>query len=434
MNRILLIWGLLLPGILFAQTKPSAPAASAPKKLSKTRIQPVLGFQLWGTYTMGQKIYQQEEQAYQRVDDRFNLQLRRSRLGVKGQFTPRLKYNFTAALDLLGRDVLAATEAGANNGASPAFRLWNAYLQWQIKPQSQALNLVAGYFTPQMGRESMTSALRSTSMEKAWSQNYLRTHLTGIGPGRAMGLNLGGLLPAKNGTFTLGYDLGIFNPIYQSYGGNSTGSQYAPLLVGRLAAYLGQPESSTYTTGHKVNYLGKRKGLTFALAGASQGATDLFEANYAYGADFLLNLGPWNLDGDWSLMLRKGRRPSLQGSRSFTYQAQTGYLRLSYNISLHKQYVLEPLLMFVHFQGGMSESEQLDAQAVGEKAGKDQTLDAGLNLYLNPNLKLSLHYTLRQGAAGAAGPGNTLNHYFNQPKVGPIQRGDWLGLGMVAVF
>ena len=161
------------------------------KKLEDFKLKPSIGLQLWSSYTIGEEVYDKSLGKYKSVDDRLNFQIRRTRLGFSGQPYGHLLFKFDAALDLVGRDLLSGTEAGANNGASPQFRLWNAWLQWKIKKGSEKFNLVAGYLPPQIGRESITSALRSTSMEKSWSQNYLRRHLVGIGPGRAMGVNLG---------------------------------------------------------------------------------------------------------------------------------------------------------------------------------------------------------------------------------------------------
>jgi hypothetical protein len=45
-----------------------------------------------------------------------------------------------------------------------------------------------------------------------------------------------------------------------------------------------------------------------------------------------------------------------------------------------------------------------------------------------------MHYTFRKGDAGEAGSGAAVNNYFFQSGVGPILRGDWLGLGLVAIM
>ncbi len=404
------------------------------EKLKDFKIQPTLGFQLWGTYTNGEELYNEDVGRYENIDNRVNFQIRRTRIGLKGQPYENLKFNLTGALDLVGRDILAGTEGGGNNGGSPSFRVWNAYVQWRVRNNDEALNLVVGYLPAQIGRESMTSALRSTSMEKAWSQNYLRRHLTGIGPGRAVGVNLGGILLPEKGKIGIGYDVGIYNPVFEGFSGNSIGKHFSPLLVGRLAWHIGDPEFKKYTISHKVNYFGKRNGLTVAIAGATQGETDLFLQNQALGIDVLFNWGNLNIDGDWTILSRGGERLLEDEIRAFTSTSNTGYIRASYNLVLPNQFVLEPVVMLVQFNGALDAIEQADASSVGALHGTDQSLDFGFNLYPNPDLKLSLHYTFRRGDAGAVGDGAKINNYFYQSGAGAIHRGEWLGMGLIAIF
>jgi hypothetical protein len=61
-------------------------------------------------------------------------------------------------------------------------------------------------------------------------------------------------------------------------------------------------------------------------------------------------------------------------------------------------------------------------------------MDLGANIYWNPDFKISLHYTWRWGDAGATAAGATFNNYFRQSGLGAIERGDWLGLGLVVVI
>lgn len=401
------------------------------KKLEQFKLQPILGFQMWGTYTHGAELFNSTTQQYESVDDRFNAQIHRTRLGVKGQPYPHLKFNLTAALDFVGRDQLSAVEAGANNGAGPRFNIWHAFLQWKLSANNEAANLVFGYFTPMIGREALSSALRSPSMEKAWSQNYLRRHLVGTGPGRAAGINLGGLLNKKDSDskFQFGYDIGVFNTTFQNFSGNSSGTKWSPLVVSRLVLYFGDPELSQYGIGHKFNYFGKRKGLSLAFSGATQGETDLFLNNQAAGMDVLFNWGKFNFDAEWTYLWRTGNT----NNEEFTLSSSTGYLRLGYNINLKKGYVLEPLLNWVQFNGVTSLKEQNQAAAVGALSGTDSYMDIGFNFYFNPDLKISLHYTLRDGDAGDMGAGFTGNNYFTQGGL-VIRRGSWLGLGLVAIL
>lgn len=397
-------------------------------------IQPFLMTQFWSSYSMDMEVYDEELEKYVPVDDRLNFQLRRMRLGFRAQPYEQLKFVFVGAYDLIGRDLLAAHVGSPNNGSVPNFGVWDAFLQYKISPNSERFNLVAGYFRPQFSRESITSGWSTNSMEKSMSQTYIRRHLVGSGPGRAPGLNLGGLL--KGEKIGLNYNLGLFTPLYHALGGNSTGTSFSPLLSGRAVLYLGQPESNTYKIGYDINYFNQRKGLSLGLAGAWQGETDLFSQSAALGLDLLFNWGPLNLDADWNFMSREGEETDEEnGRQTFNYQSNTGHVRLGYNLILAGKYFIEPVFMVMQFNGGLTEEEQAHAKKLGAFSGKERTYDVGLNWYLNKKrLKLLLHYTWREGNPGAAGAGATVNQYFSQGGLGAIRRGNWLGLGLHAIF
>jgi len=405
------------------------------KKIENWRIQPVIGLQIWSSYTFDAEAYNEETGEYEAADNRINSQIRRTRLGLKGQPFTHLKFAVVTSLDLVGRDLLAGTEGGANNGGSPNFRIWNAYLQWKVSGQYDGLHLTVGYIVPQIGRESITSALRVSSMEKSWSQNYIRRHLTGTGPGRTVGLNIGGMFHSNSQNVKWSYNVGIFTPTFHALDGNSTGLKSSPLFTGRMAVHFGDPEFEDYTLSHKVNYFGKRKGLTIAIAGAQQGRTDLFTENKAYGMDWLFNWDDWNISGEWIVLQRSGEE--MQGDqviRKIDSDSHTGFVRIGRNISLKNRKVLEPVLTFVQFSGTLDASEQKDANTLNAFTGKDQYVEASLNYYINPKLKLSLGITLRSGEAGEIDQGTTFNNYYYQSGVGAIHRGHWLGVGVVAIF
>lgn len=398
------------------------------------KIEPFLMAQLWSSYTFGQEVFNEESGLYEQVNNRANFTFRRARLGFRVQAYNNLKFTLVAAYDGIGRDVMTGLVGGANNGSLPELDIWDAFLQWKISRNNETLNLVGGYFRPQMSRESITSGWSVNSMEKAMSQNYIRRHLVGYGPGRALGLNLGGLWLSDNQDLGLNYNLGIFNPVYLANSGNSQGSKFAPLLVGRLVLNIGDPEMDRYKIGYDINYYGQRRGLSLGLSGSWQGETQLFKSSYATEMDFLLNMGPLNLDGEWNLMWRQGQRSLGENQiRSFTYASNAGHLRVGYNVVLGNLF-LEPSFMVMEFIGAKSDLEQADAKAVGSYSGSEATYDLGVNWYLNKKrLKLMLHYTWREGDAGDAGDageGATVNQFFSQSGVGAIQRGDWLGVGM----
>jgi hypothetical protein len=392
------------------------------------KVKVSLGFQIWSTYTISQELYDNEQLGYVSVDNRLNTQIRRSRLSITGQPYERLKFKLTASLDLVGRDVNTATQGGSNNGNMPAFGLWNLYLQWSPL-HADYLHITGGYQPPQIGRESITAALRSTSFEKSWSQNYLRRTLVGRGPGRAMGLNIGGQ-KSFTSDIHMSYDVGVFSPQAFTSISNSQGIKASLLWTSRFVFFLGDPESSSYTLSHKVNYFGQRNGLSIAAVAAYQGDSDLFDSNKAYGFDILFNRGMINIDGEWTWLERTGGSVD----ESIAVPSHTGYARVGYNIPLNNGAYVEPVLMYVWFNGPTSFVDQGYAQAVGAFAGQDEIWDFGVNYHINQNLKISVSYTKNWGSSGDSVEAPTFNNYFRNSDKAPIMRGDLIGLAVVAIF
>ena len=391
--------------------------------LADYHIVPSLGLQSWATYTMGMEVLDAESGTYRAVDNRLNFQLRRTRLALTGQPYTRLRFSFVTALDQLGSDALAATQAGTTNGLAVNFRVWNAWMQYQVKPQSDGLYLLGGYFVPPVGRETTTPALRSTSFEKAGSQFYLRRHLLNSGPGRGYGVLLAGQQHAASGKFHLTYEAALTNPAFTGFDGNSAGEAYSPLVSGRFSVHLGDPEAVTYTINRKVNYFGKRSGLTVAVAGGRQGASELFGRNGVYGLEWLANHRGWQLDGEWLRLFR--------ASGGSAYRARTGYLRLGRNIRLPREWILEPVAMLWWFDGPEGGPRLAQANSLNTFTGRDRGVDVGVNWYLNPDCRLSIFYANRQGTGVADGDATTRNTYFQQAGIGGIRRGSYLGLGYI---
>ncbi|GAB5553847.1 MAG: hypothetical protein Sapg2KO_34380 [Saprospiraceae bacterium] len=408
--------------LLFAQENQSSKWA---KILENYQIKASAGLQFMGTYTLNQKIYDPGTNRYEKVDNRWNLQMRRFRFNLTGQAYPSLTFKFTGAIDLVGRDVLSATVGGANNGRAPNFGLWNAYLQWRLLTQNEGLFLTFGYLSPQISRASLNSAMRATSFEKSWVQNYMRRTLVGTGPGRAPGINLGGQLTPSN-TFAVSYDFGLFNPVNNGPLPNTQGLSASPLLTARLVFHFGDPETKNYSLSHRTNYFGQRNGLSFALAASHRGASDLFDRSQTIGADFLLNLGHFNLDGEWNYLIRE--------SQENTSQANVGYFRFSYSIPLEQQAHLEPVFMYVRLNGALDRVGQESAKILGAFAGSNEILDWTINYYFNPNFKLAFSFTKNIGNSGEAAPGSLLNNHYAQNGIGAIERGDLIGLGMTLIL
>lgn len=410
----LLLWGagLLGQGIQFDQ--------------SKITIQPVMIFQGWAVYTSGTELYNELQQRYEPVDNRLNFQLRRTNFGFRGTAYDRFTFSFVGTADFVGRDVLSGAVGAANNGADPFFRLWIATLKWKALASSDLLHVTFGYMPPQVSRESISSGFRISSFEKSWSQNYIRRHTVGTGPGRAIGVNIGGMQNWEENKLAISYNIGLFNPTRATFGGNSTGVAHALLFAYRFAAHIGDPEFATYSMGRKSNYFGKRKGLTLAASGSQNGEMASWKTNRSYGFDILFNWSNFNLSGEWMRLFR-GAATSVS-SRSFA-----GFIRASYNLPTGNV-IFEPTLNYVFFQGETSQNGQDAARFLGMPYGEDHYWEIVLNAHFNPNTKLSLAYVLRNGNPGFYELGSTANNYFFQGGVGPFHRGDYLGLGFVFIL
>lgn len=387
--------------------------------------------QLWSIYSTDFEVFNTISNIYEPIDDRFNVSLRRARVVFSGEPYPRLQYTVALFYDQIGRDLLSSG-IGVTNRADPAVGIWDAFFQWKATPKNEAVNIVAGWFRPQIQRESITSAWAVNSFEKSMSQNYVRNQLVGTGPGRAGGINFGGLINGKK--MGILYNLGLFNPVTTGFSASSSGKEFSPLLAGRLVLTLGDPEMQKYGISYETNFFNRRKGLSIDFNAATQGRTDQFASARTVGAGFLLNYGRLNLDGEWFWMARGGERSNAGGQPGFTTRSQTGHIRAGFNIPAGR-FVLEPTVMAMHFQGPMSPQGQTNAAAVKSSAGNETTYDLGMNWYLDrKNLRLMLHYTFRDGNPGAAGDGATVNAFFSQNGVGAIRRGNWLGLGLNAIF
>lgn len=339
-------------------------------------------------------------QALERIDNRLNVYLRRARLGFSGEPYGGLRYQLSLAYDNLGKDDFSAA-VGRENMAT--FGVLDAFLTWRIS-RKDWLHLSAGYFRPQIGRESITSAFQVNSYEKSISQTYLRQHLVGQSNGRSNGISIGGQW-RNTPNFTINYTLGFFNTPRHS------GAKWAALYTGRLLLMFGEPESVSYQLNHKANYFGKRQGFSIALVGSQQGVTERFEQSQTVGLDVLLNLGQFNFSGEWHWLRRQLGQRWLEN--------QTGFARMGYNIILLKKYVLEPSLMISLMRGRADIGSE-----TGFFSGNDEVIDVGINWYLaEQKLKLNLHYVWQNGDANSLiSDGQTFRH------------GNYSGLGLQFLF
>lgn len=385
-------------------------------------VEPVVSMQFWGAYTIGQEVYSDADGRYMPVDNRLNFQLHRSRLGLKGSVNNRFKYNFLSSIDFVGRDLLSGTIGGTNNGASPQFRLWNAFISYQLIEESDLLHIRAGYLVPEVSRESITSPFKVNSFEKSWTQNYIRRHITGIGPGRSNGINIGGMYHVNPGVLAISYDIGAFNPIFTDLNSNSAGQMSSNLFTYRVAIHVGDPEGENYSKGRVSTYFGKRKGVTVAVSQSHQGTVEMWDNNNLLSLDILANYGPWNLTSEWAKL---SRSKDLSKSVSYTWMA-----RMSYNIPVGTKNI-DIALSRMHFGGPLSQREQEQAFELKDFTGEDSYTELVFNFYASKQTKLSLAYTWRSGTPGFYDNPALGNNYFEQGGVTSIKRGDYLGAGLI---
>lgn len=394
----------------------------------KPKVVTVAALQFWASYTFDEYVYDSDLKSYRKQNPLTNFQIRRSRIGSKVKVDKNLFIVLIGAFDLVGRNPLSGTEGGSNNGGSPHFRLWNAYAKYRISKGSEKLYIVAGYMVPQFGRESTTSAFRVNSFEKSWSQNYVRRHLVNTGPGRAVGMNVGGLFVKKNRFVNYSYQLGVFTPISSSIQLNFSETHQFPLSAIRFTLHLGDPEFTSYTITRKENYQGNRKGLSIGVNGASQYNTEVFDQNSAIGIDFLLNYNAFNLSGEWIYLTRNKQEESIELATEF----QVGYVRFAYNIGLANGSVLMPSISYTYLLAPISSNSQKMAIDLESFAGTEHQIELGIHYHINSHIKLSAGITLRRANAGGLDQIADFNNYFFQNEVGKIKRGDWFGLGMQA--
>ena len=88
-------------------------------------------------------------------------------------------------------------------------------------------------------------------------------------------------------------------------------------------------------------------------------------------------------------------------------------------------------MAYVFFDGPIDARGQADAASLGTFAGTDNYFEITLNYYVSSKVRLSLAYTLRNGDEGAVAPTTVNNNYFQQGSVGTIQRGNYLGFGLL---
>jgi hypothetical protein len=379
--------------------------------------------QFWSVYTQNEI-----DKSGKSVNDRVDFYIRRGRFGADGNLTNKLSYNVTFAFDNTGKDQYSGTFGTAQSSANKDFYLFDAFATYSLHPRFA--NITFGYFRPQVGRENITSKFQINSIETALTNFYQRTHLIGRSSGRETGVNLGGLY--QHGWIGVNYNLGIFDPNYETIAGVANGGKYfSPLYTGRLAISFGDPEMKTYGLGYKINYFNERKGVTVSANYAIQGRTNEtwviannkyfggFKQNSLTGFDLLFNWKNLSVDAEYELLSRSfsdtlySHHQDILAGKSYT--DNVWHIRAGYTVKVFNKYLIEPCVMYSKFEG--------DAKSIIYPNGSDNVLDGGINFYINKNnLKLNLHYVSSWGASKSM--------YSS----GKDQRGDVIVLGFQYIY
>jgi hypothetical protein len=315
------------------------------------------------------------------IDKRNDLYFRRGRLGLEGKLRADMSFNLSIAYDGIGKDPYTPTAGTPNAGDNRDLFIWDASWIWSFSPE---FNLVFGYFRPQVGKEQISSEFYMLSLDKSLADIQPRQHLLARSAGRETGANIGGL--CLHDGWSLNYNVGMFDPSSKSIVGN--GTKWSPLLTGRIAFTVGDPEMKQYKISYVQSYYGKRNGTTLGINGARQGATEIFSYNTLYGVDMLSNYGPFDFNAEYDWLDRSTILPSgnVNPTTDKVYSIKAGYI---FECAEHGAF--EPSIMYtgeravengaVHATNGLTGSVSRDLY------------DVGLNwLINNDKFKINLHY------------------------------------------
>jgi len=346
--------------------------------------------QIWGMNTIdnGDNDYEESSDLY----------IRRGRIGVKGKHSDLISYKVWFAYDNLGKannNILMGSPQESTN-SNKDFYIWDAYFTYGL--DKEFANMTIGYVRPQVGRESITSGFTMNSYEKGLSNFYLRAHLVGRGPGREVGVNVGGLTLDNK----LNYNFGIFHPNHSKITGSEMSvkdggiarakatDNASWMMAGRVAYSFGDAEMKKYKIGYTTTYFGKRNGTTIGLNYARQGSTDRFKSNEVMSVDLLSNYGALNLSYEYDLLGR-------EFSDGTEYEDKVQTLRIGYNIPISNGDFLEPAVLWSEAdleEGTYARSYSTLAKKFGNGTAGSQTVTSlGLNWYRNKmKEKYAIHY------------------------------------------
>lgn len=404
-SRIILgafVW-LLALGPLLGQSKPD--------------VSPILGFQLWSTYS--QLGDMSSGDSLDLDNGRTNIYIRRVRLGFRANIDERWNLVAVTSFDNYGKDDRSGSLGASSNQKKHPFTFWNMWVRYKVT-SNDALYITAGYLPPQVSREANTAFLRIASLEKASSQSYIRRHVVGASHGRSVGINAGGRLKMPSDRFVVNYNVGIFNPHTFTAEGSS-----GNLMTFQIGLESGQKLIKASPILMPSFFFEGQSNFQLSSSGSLQ-ENDLLQATqFSYGVDMSINYRNMNLSAEWYIL-------GTQKNNEDALTTSTGFLRLGYNHKMENERFLHPVVTFSGFVGAKSIDEQLQASALGMDSGEDLSLEFALNYYFNKKVRAMVAYTHRWGDQGENPNTVRTNEYFFQKGVGYFNRPNYWAIGLLA--
>lgn len=314
-------------------------------------------------------------------DPRYDMFIRRGRIGLNGKIAGKLSYGTTFSYDGIGKDKYTVSQGGLlNSDENFRFVLRDGFLSFN---SSRLLNITLGYFRPRLGKEAIYSSWFCISQEKSLPNNQPRMHVLGRAIGRETGINIGGI-KTINKSLNLLYDVGYFDTNGPLITGND--SIKKPVKTARAVLMIGDPEMKDYSLVYYQSGYGQRKGISLGINASHQGETSIFKENMFFGADIQLNYGPLDIVLEQNWMYRES---TLSSTQTIKTTDQVNSAKMAWNFIQKNNTIIQPSLML--------SSESPDKQFVGQnpftKSSKQYVIDAGVNWLINKDrLKLGLHF------------------------------------------
>lgn len=314
-------------------------------------------------------------------DPRYDLYLRRGRLGFGGKIFGRLLFGTTFSYDGAGKNQFTQSLGGLNNDERFQMILRDGFISYSF---SQLFNLTMGFFRPRVGKESFNSSWFCISQEKSLPNIQVRRHMVGRILGRETGVNLGGI-HLYNSRVGFGYDVGLFDLNHPAVAGDDSIGNL--LKTGRVFVMFGDAEVQQYSLIYLQSGFGQRKGVTIGFNASHQSGNNKFKYNSVVGADIQLNWGPLDiiLEQDW--LIRSNRVTNANDIRTVDI---VNSAKAAWNFQLKNNTIVQPTVMFTS-----ENAEDILASENNLTNSIDQHVFAvGVNWLLNKDrLKLGIHYT-----------------------------------------